>query len=186
MRTKEFLIFIIIFTVVYIIFFIVFDKIVSKRELKRVKEHAMSLINIEQYVKFASFYGIQATASLEVILRVYDDFVDGRDCIISQVAKTYNLTNLEFVVVYLYLEYLNLFNKKLISLEMDNMKRTTFVEQNMLQKYTTYFQEKQDLNTIINNMGKTALNDLNIMNNNFLMPGVRLIESKLYYVGDYL
>ena len=186
MRTKGFILFIVIFTIFYIVFFIMFDKLSTAKAIKQARKHAESLINMEQYAKFANFYGIQATAALEVILRVYDDFNKGKDCIISEVSKVYNLNSLEFVVVILYLEYLNLMSKKLISLEGDSMTRTTFVEQNMLQKYNTYFQEKQDLNTIVGSMGKNALTELSTMDKGFLMPGVRLINSKLYYVGDYL
>ncbi|MBQ3297564.1 MAG: hypothetical protein IJG97_02025 [Bacilli bacterium] len=186
MRLKEFIIFIAIFTVVYIIFFIIFDRLKSKKEEKERQEYAMSLIKIEQYVKFASFYGIQATATLEVVLRVYNDFYSGKDCIISKQAKVYNLSNLEFVVIVLYLEYLNLMNKKIISLEKDSMKKITFVEHNMIQKYMAYFQAKRDLNFISTNGGSNALSDLTTMNKFFLMPGIRLIDSKLYYVGDYL
>ena len=186
MRTKEFIIFIAIFTVVYIVFFIIFDKLMDKRAAKKRKEYAMSQIKIEQYVKFASFYGIQATATLEVISRVYNDFCDGKDGVISKEASTYNLTNQEFVAVILYLEYLNLINKKIVSFETDSLRRTTFIEQNMIQKYTTYFKDKRDIDFIVTNMGKNALNDLTNMNKQFLMPGVRLIDSKLYYVGDYL
>lgn len=186
MRLKEFIIFIAIFTVVYIIFFVLYDKLMNIKAEKERKEYALSLIKIEQYVKFASFYGIQATATLETILRVFLDFRDGKNCIISKQAKVYNLNNLEFVVIVLYLEYLNLMSKKIISLENDSMKKTTFVEQNMIQKYSSYFQGKRDLEFIINNAGTNTTNDLNTMNKYFLMPGVRLIDSKLYYVGDYL
>ena len=56
----------------------------------------------------------------------------------------------------------------------------------MMQKYNTYFQNKTPLSDIVNAMGKNAITDLNTMNSNFLMPGVRYVNSNLYYVGDYL
>ena len=186
MRLKEFLIFIGIFTVFYIIFFIVFDKLSIIKTKKEALKKAESLITVEQFNKFAAFYGFQATATLETILNVYKKFGDGRDCIISEEAKLLNLSNIEFVIIFLYLEYLGLINKKMISIEMDSIKKTTFVEQNIMQKYYTYLQDKQDLDTIVHSMGQNALNDLTNMNNNYLMPGVRMIDSKLYYVGDYL
>ena len=186
MRTKEFTLFIIIFTIVYIVFFVVLDKILDKKAIKDARKHAESMINMEQYKKFASFYGLQATASQETILSIYDSFKTGRDCIISTEAQNYNLPNLEFVVVILYLEYLGLIIKKIIALDVDSMKKTTFVEQNMFQKYNTYFQEKTAIDSIIAAMGQNAMNDLSTMDKQFLMPGVRLIDSKLYYVGDYL
>ena len=74
----------------------------------------------------------------------------------------------------------------MISIELDCMKKTSFVEQNMMQKYNTYFQNKTPLSDIVNAMGKNAITDLNTMNSNFLMPGVRYVNSNLYYVGDYL
>lgn len=186
MRTKEFIIFIVIFTVLYIAFFIVFDRVMDNKTKEKRQEYAKNLIKLEQYIKFANFYGIQTIANIETIMQIYTEFCDGKDCIISEKAKSYNLSNLEFVVIILYLEYLNLMNKKIISLEMDSMKKTTFVEQNMIQKYTTYFKDKRDFDFIITNMGKNTLNDLTNINNNLLMPGVRLIDSKLYYVEDYL
>ena len=71
MRTKEFIIFIIIFTIVYIVFFIVYDKLAFKKAKKDARRQAESLITIEQYNKFASFYGIQPIATVDTILRVY-------------------------------------------------------------------------------------------------------------------
>ncbi len=186
MRMKQFIILIVIFTILYIVFFIVFDKLMAKKDKNDARKKAMSLMSIEQYSKFASFYGIQATASMDIIMKIYDAFMINHNCIISNEAKLYGVSNIEFVIIILYLEYLGLTNKKMISMEMDSIKQTTFVEQNIIQKYNTYFQEKHDFDTIIHNMGKNAVNDLSMMNRYYLMPGVRLIDSKLYYVGDYL
>lgn len=186
MRTKEFIIFIGIFTVCYIIFFIIFDKLSDIKTKKDAIKKAKSLITLEQYAKFASFYGVQATASIDTIIKIYNEFITCGDCLISEKAKSYGVTNLEFVVIILYIEYLSLINKRMISLEMDSIKKTSFVEQNMVQKYNTYFKEKKDYDSIIETMGNNAANDLATMNDTFLMPGIRLINSKLYYVGDYL
>lgn len=186
MRMKEFIIFIVIFTIAYIVFFIVFDKLSFKKAKRDARRQVESLVTIEQYNKFASFYGIQPIATIEIILSVYDSIKNNKDCIISREAEAHNLNNLEYVAIVLYLEYLGLIPKRMISIELDSMKKTSFVEQNMMQKYNTYFQNKTPLSEIINAMGNTALNDLNTMNKNFLMPGVRYVNSNLYYVGDYL
>ena len=186
MRMKEFIIFLVIFTIAYIVFFIVFDKLSAISTKKKTKKHALSLIKIEEYTKFASFYGIQTTTTINTLISIYEDQMKGKNCVISEKAKLYGLSNIEYVVVVLYLEYLKLMNKKMVSLEMDLIKNTSFQEQNMVQKYNTYFNEKKSYEEIITKMGQTAENDLIMMNKNFLMPGVRLINSKLYYVGDYL
>ena len=60
------------------------------------------------------------------------------------------------------------------------------MEKGIISQYNTYFQNKTPLNDIVNAMGKNAITDLNTMNSNFLMPGVRYVNSNLYYVGDYL
>ena len=186
MRTKGFIIFIIIFTIAYIVFFVVYDKLAFKKAKKDARHQVELLITIEQYNKFASFYGIQPVATIDMILKVYDSVKNNKDCTISTEAKNHNLNNLEFVAIVLYLEYLGLIPKKMISIELDCMKKTSFVEQNMMQKYNTYFQNKTPLSDIVNAMGKNAITDLTAMNSNFLMPGVRYVNSNLYYVGDYL
>ena len=54
----------------------------------------------------------------------------------------------------------------------------------MIQKYTVHFQNKSDFHSISTSVGGNVSNDLEYMNKHFLMPGVRFIDSKLYYVGD--
>ena len=186
MRMKEFIIFIIIFTIMYIVFFIVLDKLSAIKLNKDALKRAESLIKIDQYAKFTSFYGIQGTATVEVILKIYEFMRLGKDCIISKEAKKNNLTNAEFVMVVLYLEYLSLISKRIISLDVDYMKKTTYTEQNMIQKYNTYFQNKASFDDISDTIGNQALSDLTYLDHNFLVPGVRFVNSKLYYVGDYL
>ncbi|MBQ6497308.1 MAG: hypothetical protein IJI58_01170 [Bacilli bacterium] len=186
MRIKEFIIFIGIFTVCYIMFFIVLDKVSNIRTKKSAIKKAKSLMTLEQYAKFASFYGVQATTSIDNLLKAYTELLIGNNWVISEKAKLYNVSNLELVIMVLYIEYLGLINKRMISIEMDSIKKTSFVEQNMVQKYNTYFKEKKDYDSIIEAMGNKAANDLATMNDTFLMPGIRLINSKLYYVGDYL
>ena len=187
MRVKEFLIFIIIFTIVYILFFIIYDKLSLNKSKSKVKKQAKEKISIDSYQTFANFYGITTiTASIETILHIYDDLLIDKNITISEEAKKYNLNNIEYVVIVIYLEYLGLIIKKNISLDFDIIKRLTILEQNMIQKYWPYFVNKASLEEITRNLGQNAINDIVIMNNNFLIPGVRLIDSKLFYVGDNL
>lgn len=187
MRVKEFLIFIIIFTIVYILFFIIYDKLSLKKSKSKVKKQAKEKISIDNYQTFANFYGITTVmASIETMLHIYDDLLIDKNITISEEAKKYNLNNIEYVVIVIYLEYLGLIIKKNISLDFDIIKRLTILEQNMIQKYWPYFVNKASLEEITRNLGQNAINDIVIMNNNFLIPGVRLIDSKLYYVGDNL
>ena len=184
MRLKEFIIFIFIFTVCYIIFFIVFDKISIIRSIKNQKKLAKSLIQINQYLSFAEFYGIDGTVSSEMIFSIFDYLRENYEKSIFTLASSYKVSNYEMVIIILYLEYLKLIPKKSISLDEDDLHNISFVDQGMIQKYTVYFQNKSDFHSISTSVGGNVFNDLAYMDKHFLMPGVRFIDSKLYYVGD--
>ena len=187
MRIKEFLMFIIVFTIVYILFFVIYDKLSLNKSKGKIKKQAKEKITIEEYQKFANFYGITTiSASIDTILKIYDTLLLNNDLTISTEAKKYNITNLEYVIIVLYLEYLELIIKKNISLDHDIIKKVSIVEQNMIQKYMPYFIKKASIEEITKSLGPNSINDIFIMNNSFLIPGVRLLDSKLYYVGDYL
>lgn len=183
MRLKQFLLFLGIFTVCYILFFIVYDYIksliISKSEIK----NARNKINTDSYRNFANFYGIQSTAVKDKIMQIYLDYEE-KDYIISKEASFYNISNIEYVMITLYLEYLKLINKKVINLKNDTIKVPSLKEQEIVRKYSIYLLEKKSIETITEAFGNTAQKDLLFLNNSLLMPGVRLIDSVLYYYGD--
>ena len=186
MRFKEFCIFILIFTVCYIVFFVFFDKLSLMRQNKKLLEKAKSLIQQEKYLLFAKFYGIQGVVSQDVIFRIYSNLRNESGFPLSGTALSYGVSTYEFVIILLYLEYLGLFTRKNISLVDDFVRPVSIMDQNMAQKYYSYFQSKSDYNTIFSSLGNDVLNDLSYLNQNFLIPGVRFLDSKMYYVGDYL
>ena len=54
------------------------------------------------------------------------------------------------------------------------------------QKYLEFFNNKCNLGDITNKMGRNSINDIYYINSNYLVPGVRLIDSNIIYVEDYL
>lgn len=186
MRKKEFIIFIIIFTILYIIFFLIYDKVSDNNGKKRLLKMAKSLINMDQYNKFACFYGIRPIAVEDLLIKIYFDYIDDKDCTISIAASSYNISNMEFVVIILYLEFLDLIPRRIISLNNDNIKKITFNDNNMIKKYNDYFKEKKSFDMIASGLGKMISDDLKYIDTYFLVPGVRIVDSVVYYVGDYL
>lgn len=184
MRTKEYVIFLLIFTVCYILFFIIYDKLSIKVMQKRTLKHAYSMIDIDKYNSFATFYGIRSNISEDVIKCVYNDFKNIVNVKISDYSNKYKISSYELVVIILYLEYFNLISKRNIIFENDLIINTTYIDQNLINKYYSLFYNKSDLKKISSTMGDSALNDINYLNSRFLVPGVRLINSTLYYVGD--
>ena len=116
-------------------------------------------------------------------MQIYLDYEE-KDYIISKEASFYNISNTEYVMITLYLEYLKLINKKVINLKNDTIKVPSLKEQEIVRKYSIYLLEKKSIETITEAFGNTAQNDLLFLNNSLLMPGVRLIDSVLYYYGD--
>ena len=184
MRLKEFIINIKIFTICYIIFFIIFDKICIIMSIRKQKKLARSLIHGDQYLIFAKFYGIEGIASSDLIFSVFDYLRDHYEKSLSSLASSYGVSNYEMIVILLYLEYLKLIPKKCFSLDDDYLQSTSFIDQNMIQKYAIFFQNKSDFQSISSSVGGNVSNDLEYMDKHFLMPGVRFVDSKLYYVGD--
>ena len=184
MRLKPFLIFLGIFTICYIIFFVILDYIVSvirnNREIRNVK----SLINNGEYRKFANFYGVLPTAMDDDIMQIYINFNDEKDHVISKEAAYYHLSATEYAIIILYLEYLNLLYKEAIYLQKDVIKVPSFKEQELMRKYAVSLHEKRDLEFFKNTYGENAEKDLMSLDSVLLLPGVRFLNTKLYYYGD--
>ena len=186
MRLKGFIIFIIIFTIVYIGFFIIYDKMSLIREENRIKKMLDSLINIDNYLKFALFYGVNGTVSKDTIIQIYDEIKNRDSFRISLEAMTFNLSKEELVTIVIYLEYLELIPVRNISLSNDVVRSITFTERDIVNKYHVFFQEKRDLDFISTNIGNSVTKDLDIITSENLVPGVVYKNSRIYYVGDVL
>lgn len=184
MRAKEFLIFIFIFTIIYILFWIIFDRIVEVKRKNTELKKAKSLINIDNYKKFSEFYGYQSKVSKETIMMIFNDLKKNQNNYITELSKKYLVNNYEVVTIILYLEYLNLIFKKKISLENNIITNLSYIEQNLIQKYLPSFNNKDSLEVIRNNLGQNSINDINIIIRYNLIPGLRLIDNKLYYIGE--
>ena len=186
MRTKGFIIFIIIFTIVYFISLYIYDKLSVKLNNKKIMENASDLIDMNVFIKFANFYNLQVNVTKEIIVQIYMDVRQTESIKISFLGEKYKISNIEFVVIVLYLEYLKLIKSKNISLDNNFIKDMSYKEQNMVNKYSSYFNDKKDCDFIRQNVVGSSMDELNIISSSYLVPGVRMIDSKLYYVGDYL
>lgn len=186
MRVKEFVIFILIFTVLYTIFFLLYDKISGARDKKRLINNAKSLIDIEKFNKFCLFYGIQSNVSLDLIINIYLDYFVDKNCYLSLAAANYGINSLEFVVIILYLEYVGLIHNKKFSLTDNYMKNMDYNDQCLVKKYDELIKEQKTYEMITSSMSGPVNDDLNNIESYFLIPGVRVVDSNIYYVGDYL
>ena len=184
MRIKEFLIFLLIFTIIYILFFLVYDYINNLKINKKSKEKALTLINIDSYNNFARFYGLSLGISKELILNIYDDIKHLNSICISEFSKKYNISVNVFIVIIIYLEYIELLGRKSISIESDSINELSSKEGNMVFKYSNFFKIKGSIEAFISSFGDISLSDLIYIDKFFLFPGVRYIDSKIYYVGD--
>jgi hypothetical protein len=183
MRLKQFLIFIVIFTVSYTLFFAVFDYIVSLIEWKKELKHARMSVNTDDYRNFARFYGLVPEANKSLIMKIYNHYDDRREHKISLEAEHYNLSNVEYIVIILYLEYLDLLERETIYLNRDTISVPTYRDEEIFTKYIVYLHEKKSLEEMTNLIGFSTKADLTYLDSVFLIPGVRFINSQLYYYG---
>ena len=182
MRFKEFIIFIIIFTIVYILFFVILDFIRNKKDdpNKLLRQE----LNINNYYNFASFYGIKSNINIDTIINIYDIMNDSFNIKISYIANQFGLSNAEVVVIVLYLEYLNYLKEKNINMNNDTITNFSPQDKMLFDKYIPFFRNKSDYNTIVNSTNNSSKDELNYINNFFLVEGVRIINNTIYYVGD--
>ncbi len=184
MRLKEFIIFIIIFTVLYIIFFVVLDKIALKKSIENEKKRIQSYMNTSIYYPFANFYGIQSTITNELLYTIFLEIQQMSNMKISTYSTKYQISSYEFIVILLYFEYFHLIGRKSVSFEDDFITQASYADQNLIYKYGSYFLAKSDFPKILANMGNIAISDITYLNRKFLIPGVRVVNSNIIYVGD--
>ena len=183
MRLKEFIYCMIFFTIVYWTFWIVLDLIMKKKNKSSKLKKIDSILIPEKFYSFANFYGIQKTFSKELLTSIYNDICPLIDFKISDYSNKYQVTPYEFIVIVLYLEYYDLINKKKIFYEEDHIKSLNYKENTILYKYGSLFLDNASFEQIQSKIGSIAFNDLMDINKYFLYPGVRFINSTIYYFG---
>lgn len=184
MRLKEFIIFIIIFTICYFLFFIIYDKGQLLKEKNRRKKLIDQALNANQYFHFAQFYGLPKGLPEDLLRTIFGELDSRKEFRLSDYCKMYQISPYEFVVVILYFEYFHLIEKKHVSIEEDTVKPISSNDQEYIIQYGTYFYEKSDVSKIVMAKGERAKQDLQYIQSYFLYPGVRYLDSKLYYIGD--
>ena len=103
---------------------------------------------------------------------------------ISELSQKLNITNNELVIVLLFLEYLEISPVRNINLQGDITTPLTSIDQTLVNKYAFYIDNKNSINTLRQKLGDSVDNDLYYLDSRFLFPGVRVINSVIYYVGD--
>ncbi len=184
MRLKEFIIFLFIFTICYILFFILWDRKSLRDSIKKEKKRVIGLIEGNKFSKFAMFYGLQATLSNDVIFLIFQDIQQISRIKISFYSNKYGISSQEFVVLFLYFEFLSLISRKAISVHEDFIYPISIADQNLIHKYDVYFKEKDSFEVLTSKLGNGILKDISHLEYFLLVPGVRFIQSQLYYVGD--
>ena len=185
MRLKEFLIFLIPFTILYIIFFAICDKIATKNLVNKQKKTALKVISDESYKKFAAFYGISSTIDINLVKTIFLDNLNYFEKKISIAAKKYNISNYEYAVIILYLEFLTLFQNKAISLEKDLITEFNFQDRRFVDRFLFYFNKKNTYDEILRVGGSNGANELYHIDKNFLIPGVRILNKTVYYYSGW-
>lgn len=184
MRLREFIIFLFIFTICYILFFVLWDRKCLKDSMKKERERALNLINENQFSKFAEFYGIKSTLTNDNIFLIFQEIQQINRIKISSYSSKYNISTFEFAVVVLYLEFLSLISRRGISLKEDMIFPLSLAEQNLIYKYEMCFKEMNSYEVFVSKFGNGVLKDISHIDYYSLVPGVRFIQSQLYYVGD--
>ena len=184
MRLKEFIIFIIIFTIIYFAGFAIFDHFKNKKDEEKTVKNNYQLLNINNLIKFGLFYNTNITINLDTLTKMYEEFKNVIGLSISNTAKKYNISNDEFVVIFLYLEYIGLISTKAINISQDSISSLNIKEDSLIVKYSLQFSNNYDYNTIIRNAGLGSDKEINYIMEKFLFPGVKLDNSNIYYVGD--
>ena len=182
MRLKEFIIFIGIFTVCYCLFFILLDIIRNRKDKKKQENRFQEIMNGERFSRFAQFYGASLSLTSEQLKEFYQIILKANNLSISTISEQYQISPYEMVVLILYFEYFHLIDNKSISMKEGIMRPMNSGEQSLAFKYGSFFLDKSDYAKIQSIFGDIVSSDMNLIQEYFLVPGVRFIDSKLYYV----
>ena len=184
MRLKEFIIFLIIFTIIYVLFFVIYDYFANKKSVEKGKLQKESLFQLDKYAKFANFYQITPTISEIALRSLAEDLKNNLIINITPIAEKNNISKDELIIAILYLEYLGLIRKRAIIYNNDCTAPLNENEQNLVVKYSLYFSNKYDYQTIIHNVGINSDKEIDYLYGRYLLPGIRIDNSTISYVGD--
>ena len=182
MRLKEFAIFIGVFTVLYWMFFITLDIVRNRRDKKKQERRFQEIMSGERFARFAEFYGVSLNLTSSQLQSIYQILLKATDLSIVTTANSLQISPDQMIVLILYFEYFHLIDNKCISLQEGVMRPMNSGEQSLAFKYGTFFLDKYDYEKIKSIIGDIASSDMNLIQEYYLAPGVRFIDSKLYYV----
>ena len=183
MRLKAFIIFIIIFTIAYIVFFILYDRFRDKQnDSSKLLKQELDMI---KFSNFSKFYNVNTNITIDNILNIYNLMKDTDNIKISYIANEANVLKEEVIVVVLYLEYLNYLSEKTINTDMDMIMDFSNNDKVLFDKYITFFRNKIDYNSLVANNGTGTNEGLLYINKYYIVEGVRIINNRIYYAGDY-
>lgn len=184
MRLKEFIIFIIIFTIIYFLSFYIYDTVTNKKALERRKKEIDSLIDFNKYIKFANFYKINIKSNIEILNSIFKEVKINKYNNLADLSSKYSIEIIEVVVIILYLEYIGVIEKRKIVLSSNTTTPFNSNDDALLVKYSLFFSNKYDYQTITKRIGVNSDKDLIYINDYFLFPGVIIKDNNIYYVGD--
>ena len=183
MRLKEFIIFLIIFTICYFLFFYFYDVFTNKKALEKNEKDTKTLIDLDKYYIFSSFYGIDSHITGSIINLLYFELKQSLNNNLEELSLKYSISIEEVIVVIMFLEYSGVIMKRKI-IGGNNCVSLNNNDETLILKYSLLFANKSDYETIVKEMGITTLKELNYMSEHYLIPGIIFKDSTLTYVGD--
>ena len=184
MRLKEFIIFIIIFTIIYFLAFYIYDQIKNKKAVQKKNEESIEAVNLAEYIKFALFYGLNSMIDENLFKMMFNFLHDNVVINLQDTANAYQISIDEIVILILFLEYKDAITKRCILKEKNCTTRLTDNEDGLCVKYSIWFYNKNDYNTILQKAGFAGQNEISELQSKNLIPGIIIKDNQIYYYGD--
>jgi len=184
MRLKDFIIFIIIFSIIYFLAFYIYDIITNKKAIKRRNDEVKSLIDINKYIKFCAFYGLNPKADINILNNFIVDIKSTKNNNFVDLSNKYLIDTNEVIIIILFFEYLGIIEKRKIIINNSCSIPLNDNDDTLLVKYSICFLNKYDYETIITKMGLNSEKELIYINDYYLFPGVYIKNKNIYYMGD--
>jgi hypothetical protein len=156
----------------------------DKRSNEKREEDINNSISLAKYLKFISFYNLNSSLTEENLKNIYRELKANTNNDINMLSSTFGIEYNEVLAVILYLEYISVIRKRKISIENNCCIPLTDTDQSLILKYSLMLSNKMDYNTIIQRAGINSDKELDYLNRNYLMPGVKLEDKNIVYVGD--
>lgn len=184
MRLKEFIYFIIIFTIIYFLSLYIYDQIKNKKALNKKNEEDKNTIKLEEFNKFAKFYNVIITFQEDVLEKLSIILHSNIEINMQQICNDFNISVDELIVIILYLEYNDLIGKRAIVKNQNCTCQLTEKDESLILKYSLLFFDKFDYETMLQKGGFGSEAEIKYMDNRYLIPGVIIKDSTIYYYGD--